>query len=56
MEVAAFPALDKDAIAYFSVNPLNPKEWAAASFSMQMYVSADSGGSWTQVMEKGKGK
>jgi hypothetical protein len=56
VEIPAFPVLEKDAIAYFSVNPQNPGEWAAASFNMQIYISEDSGRSWSQVMEKGKGK
>lgn len=41
-----------DAVAYFAVNPQNPKEMAAASFKNSILLSKDGGKTWDKIMDK----
>jgi hypothetical protein len=50
------PALKDDAIAYIAQNPARRLEYAIATFERSVYLSRDSGESWTQIADRGKGK
>lgn len=45
---------EEDAIAYFSINPRNTNEIAAASFNNSIYFSTDGGATWKTVFEDKK--
>ncbi|MDF2926834.1 MAG: hypothetical protein K0R57_5748 [Paenibacillaceae bacterium] len=48
------PLLERDAVAYVAVNPVNTKELAFASFNLQLYRSVDGGAEWKHIGEAGK--
>lgn len=50
------PALTEDAVAYFAQNPQNPNELAFATFKSDVFISGDSGETWTKIADQGKGK
>lgn len=53
----AAPALpQQDAIAYVAGNPAQPEEIAIATFGRNIFRSPDSGQSWQQIAESGKGQ
>ncbi|MGB3288628.1 MAG: glycosyl hydrolase [Burkholderiaceae bacterium] len=47
------PVEPDDAIAYIAQNPVRNEEFAIATFKRSVYVSPDSGISWTQIASKG---
>ncbi len=49
------PALTNDAVAYIAQNPVRPAEYAIATFERSVYLSRDSGQSWTRIAEGGNG-
>lgn len=44
-----------DAIGYIAVNPVQNEEIALATFNRDIYLSPDSGQTWQQIAEDGKG-
>jgi len=50
------PPLSRDAVAYIAQNPVNAAEYAIATFERSVYISKDTGRSWLQIAERGKGK
>jgi hypothetical protein len=54
--VVALPPMRKDAVAYISQNPVNTTEYAIATFERNVFISKDSGGTWVQVADRGRGK
>jgi WD40 repeat protein len=46
---------EKDAIGYIAVNPASPNQIAFATFARDVHVSRDSGKSWQQIADDGKG-
>jgi photosystem II stability/assembly factor-like uncharacterized protein len=52
----ALPPLTNDAVAYIAQNPVRRLEYAIATFERSVYVSKDSGQSWTRIAEGGNGK
>ena len=52
----ALPPLTNDAVAYVAQNPLDPKEYAIATFERSVFVSRDAGRTWTQIADRGRGK
>lgn len=52
----ALPAIGRDAVAYIAQNPANRTEYAIATFEKSVYLSKDSGRTWTAIAERGNGK
>ena len=50
------PPLKDDAVAYIAQNPARKLEYAIATFERSVYISKDSGESWSQIAERGAGK
>ncbi len=51
------PAIaEDDAIGYLAVNPAEPQTIALATFGRNLYLSNDSGETWQQIAQEGKGK
>jgi photosystem II stability/assembly factor-like uncharacterized protein len=50
----ALPPLDQDIVMYIAQNPVNPKEWAMATYKRDVYVSADNGQTWQQIANQGE--
>jgi hypothetical protein len=48
--------LRNDAVAYIAQNPVNPREYAIATFERGVYISSDAGTTWTQIADRGSGK
>lgn len=52
----SIPSLNgENAIGYIAVNPQNEKQLIFTTFEKDIYMTEDSGGSWSQLAEKGKG-
>jgi hypothetical protein len=49
------PRLENDAVAYIAQNPAARAEYAIATFARSIYVSKDTGKSWVQIADRGKG-
>jgi len=49
------PSLGRDAIAYIAQNPTRRDEYAIATFERSVYLSKDSGRTWTQIAQRGNG-
>lgn len=46
------PTIDKeDAVSYIALNPMDEHEIAIASFKKDVYISKDSGATWTKITE-----
>ena len=52
---ATLPALTNDAVAYVAQNPAAPGEYAIATFERNLYVTRDSGRTWSQIVRNGRG-
>jgi hypothetical protein len=52
----ALPPLVNDAVAYISQNPASPSHYAIATFERNVYITADAGGQWRQIGERGRTK
>lgn len=53
-ESIALPALEsRDAIGYIAQNPVQPSEWAIASFGRDVYISRDRGKNWAAIAQRG---
>jgi hypothetical protein len=52
----ALPAIGRDAVAYIAQNPAKRTEYAIATFEKSVYLSKDSGRTWTAIAERGTGK
>lgn len=52
----ALPPLTRDAIAYIAQNPVKAGEYAIATFERNIFISRNSGGTWIQVADRGRGK
>jgi hypothetical protein len=50
------PPLGRDVVAYIAQNPAARAEYAIATFERSIYVSKDSGRTWTPIAVHGKGK
>ncbi len=50
------PPLTADAVAYIAQNPATPSTYAIATFERDIYVTADAGGGWRQIVERGRTK
>jgi hypothetical protein len=50
------PAIGRDAVAYIAQNPAKRTEYAIATFEKSVYLSKDSGRTWTAIAERGTGK
>ncbi len=50
------PPLSKDAVAYIAQNPAARNEYAIATYDRSVYLSRDSGRSWSQIADRGKAK
>lgn len=50
------PPLPGDAVAYIVQNPAVPGEYAIATFERSVYISKDTGKTWTQIANRGTGK
>jgi len=48
------PPIGRDAVAYIAQNPAARSEYAIATFERSVYLSKDSGRSWTQIADRGK--
>jgi photosystem II stability/assembly factor-like uncharacterized protein len=53
-ESMPIPAMTKDAVAYIAQNPANRKEYAVATFTRDVYLSKDGGGTWNQIAVHGE--
>jgi photosystem II stability/assembly factor-like uncharacterized protein len=51
----ALPTLTEDAVAYIAENPKMEEEVTIATFKKDVYVSKDSGQTWTQIAKEGNG-
>jgi photosystem II stability/assembly factor-like uncharacterized protein len=49
------PPLGRDAVAYIAQNPARRDEYAIATFERSVYLSKDSGRTWTQIAQRGNG-
>ncbi|MEX2104702.1 MAG: hypothetical protein WD907_05155, partial [Bacilli bacterium] len=47
------PTKGEDSIAYIPQNPFNSKELTIATENKDVYVSADSGDTWRQIVKEG---
>jgi hypothetical protein len=54
--LVSLPPLRDDAVAYIAQNPARKLEYAIATFQRSVYVSKDSGQSWSQIANRGAGK
>ncbi|MEO5669891.1 MAG: F510_1955 family glycosylhydrolase [Ramlibacter sp.] len=54
-ETAALPQMTEDAVAYIAQNPARHDEIAVATFKRSVFLSKNSGRSWTQVAKEGSG-
>jgi hypothetical protein len=52
----SLPPLKEDAVAYIAQNPARRLEYAIATFERSVYLSKDSGESWTQIADRGNAK
>ena len=52
----ALPPIGRDAVAYIAQNPAARSEYAIATFEKSVYLSKDSGRTWTAIAERGNGK
>lgn len=52
----ALPPIGRDAVAYIAQNPANRTHYAIATFERSVYLSKDSGRTWTTIAERGAGK
>src|SRR5690606_7661465 len=52
-EALSIPAVGEDAVAYIAQNPVQPDEFAIATFKRSLVVSEDRGRSWTQIARDG---
>ena len=50
------PPLQEDAVAYIAQNPARRLEYAIATFKRSVYVSKDSGQSWSRIADRGAAK
>jgi len=50
------PPLTKDAVGYIAQNPVAHSEYAIATFGRSVYLSKDTGRTWTAIAERGQGK
>lgn len=50
------PPLTQDAVAYIAQNPLRHAEFAIATFARNVYLSKDTGRTWTLIAERGQSK
>ncbi len=48
------PPLTNDAVVYIAPDPAVPSTYAIATFERDIYVTADAGGGWRQVVERGR--
>jgi hypothetical protein len=48
------PPLTADAVAYIAQNPAAPSTYAIATFERDIYVTADAGGGWRRIAERGR--
>ena len=53
-EPIPIPAMTKDAVAYIAQNPANPKQYAIATFTRDVYLSNDVGKTWKQIAAHGE--
>lgn len=51
----ALPPLGKDAVSYVAQNAKKHNEYAIATFKRNVFVSQDSGKTWTQIAKEGEG-
>jgi hypothetical protein len=54
--VVALPQMKKDAVAYIAQNPVNTMEYAIATFERSIFISRNSGKTWTQIADRGREK
>ena len=54
-EAIALPKMTEDAVAYIAQNPVRHDEIAVATFKRSVFVSKDSGRTWTQIAKEGAG-
>ena len=47
------PPLTKDAVSFIAQNPVQKSEFAIATFNRDVYLSRDSGKTWTRIADKG---
>lgn len=52
----ALPPLTKDAVGYIAQNPADKAEYAIATFERNVFLSKDTGKSWTQIAQNGRPK
>ncbi|OGB26704.1 MAG: glycosyl hydrolase [Burkholderiales bacterium RIFCSPLOWO2_02_FULL_57_36] len=48
------PAMENDAVAYITQNPVKRNEYAIATYQRSVYISPDEGKSWKQIADKGQ--
>ncbi len=53
-EAIPIPSIAKDAVAYIAQNPAKKKEYAIATFTRDVYISADEGKTWKQIAVHGE--
>lgn len=53
-EPVALPAMEQDVVTYIAQNPVNPQEWAMATYKRDVYVSSDHGQTWQQIAKAGE--
>jgi len=51
----ALPPLTRDAVSYIAQNPANKADYAIATFERDVFLTRDSGKSWTQIARNGQG-
>lgn len=49
----SLPPLTKDAVAYIAQNPLRRREYAIATFGRSVFLSKDTGQTWSQIADRG---
>ena len=49
------PLAAEDAIGYVAVNPVQPQELAVATLGRDIFHSTDSGRTWKQIAQRGRG-
>jgi len=50
------PPLTNDAVSYIAQNPVATSNYAIATFERDVYVTANSGGEWRQIAQRGRTK
>ncbi|HEU0201780.1 MAG TPA: glycosyl hydrolase [Burkholderiaceae bacterium] len=50
------PPLAQDAVAYMAQNPARRSEYAIATYKRNVYLSPDSGKTWKQIADSGRGE